>query len=141
MTRAQRRRAEREAKKGTQATERRISGYEQSVRIATLKEELTRDIDRKLYTKYYEKANKDAVDNIYSIVLASFAFAFALADTCPNWGAVGIAKRIQKTMDYVERFNSEYNGDIVRFKAELEERTGFSFDVDSVSKKEEEVEK
>lgn len=131
MTRAQRRRAEREAKKGTQAVERRISGYEESVRIAALKEGLTHEIDRKLYNKYYEKANKDAVDNIYSIVLASFAFA--LADTCPSWGAVGIGKRIQKTMEYVERFTNEYNGDIERFKAELEERTGFSFDVDSVS--------
>lgn len=135
MSRAERRRAEREAKKGTKAVEQRISGFEESVRIAVLKENITRDVDRKLYDKYYRKANKDAVDNIYKIVLTSFGLA--LADTCPSWGSVAIAKRIQKTMDYVDKFTREYDGDINRFMKELEERTGFSFDVDSVSREDE----
>lgn len=85
MTRAQRRRAEREAKKGNKAVEQRITGAEESIRIALLKENIARDVDRKLYDKYYQKANKDAVDNIYSIILTSFGLA--LADTCPNWRA------------------------------------------------------
>ena len=97
MTRAQRRRAEREAKKGNKAVEQRITGAEESIRIALLKENIARDVDRKLYDKYYQKANKDAVDNIYSIILTSFGLA--LADTCPNWKAEAIAKRIQKTME------------------------------------------
>lgn len=85
MTRAQRRRAEREAKKGNKVVEQRITGAEESIRIALLKENIARDVDRKLYDKYYQKANKDAVDNIYSIILTSFGLA--LADTCPNWKA------------------------------------------------------
>ena len=96
MTRAQRRRAEREAKKGNKVVEQRITGAEESIRIALLKENIARDVDRKLYDKYYQKANKDAVDNIYSIILTSFGLA--LADTCPNWKAEAIAKRIQKTI-------------------------------------------
>lgn len=75
MTRAQRRRAEREAKKGNKAVEQRITGAEESIRIALLKENIARDVDRKLYDKYYQKANKDAVDNIYSIILTSFGLA------------------------------------------------------------------
>lgn len=71
MTRAQRRRAEREAKKGNKVVEQRITGAEESIRIALLKENIARDVDRKLYDKYYQKANKDAVDNIYSIILTS----------------------------------------------------------------------
>lgn len=138
MSRAQRRRAEREARKSgsilSQTT--RISGLENDVRVAVMKSNLTQEIDRKLYNKYYEIANKNAVDNIYKIVLASFGYA--LADTCPNWGAVAIAKRIQKTMDYVDKFSHEYDGDIDRFMQELEDRTGFSFDVDSVNSKPEE---
>lgn len=106
---------------------------EESVRIALLKENIARDVDRKLYDKYYQKANKDAVDNIYSIILTSFGLA--LADTCPNWKAEAIAKRMQKTMDYVDKFSKEYNGDIERFMKELEDRTGFSFEIDSVSGK------
>lgn len=77
MTRAQRRRAEREAKKGNKAVEQRITGAEESIRIALLKENIARDVDRKLYDKYYQKANKDAVDNIYSIILTSFGLALA----------------------------------------------------------------
>lgn len=134
MSRAARRRAEREAKKGNKAVEQRIAGAEESVRLAVLKENIARDVDRKLYDKYYQKANKDAVDNIYKIVLTSFGMA--LADTCPGWGAVAIAKRMQKTMDYVDKFSKEYDGDIDRFMKELEDRTGFSFEVDSVSGKE-----
>lgn len=53
MTRAQRRRAEREAKKGNKAVEQRITGAEESIRIALLKENIARDVDRKLYDKYY----------------------------------------------------------------------------------------
>lgn len=135
MTRAQRRRAEREAKKGNKVVEQRIAGAEESIRIALLKENIARDVDRKLYDKYYQKANKDAVDNIYSIILTSFGLA--LADTCPNWKAEAIAKRIQKTMDYVDKFSKEYGGDIERFMKELEDRTGFSFEIDSVSGKDE----
>lgn len=75
MTRAQRRRAEREAKKGNKVVEQRITGAEESIRIALLKENIARDVDRKLYDKYYQKANKDAVDNIYSIILTSFGLA------------------------------------------------------------------
>lgn len=58
MTRAQRRRAEREAKKGNKVVEQRITGAEESIRIALLKENIARDVDRKLYDKYYQKANK-----------------------------------------------------------------------------------
>lgn len=134
MSRAARRRAEREAKKGNKIVEQRIAGAEESVRLAVLKENIARDVDRKLYDKYYQKANKDAVDNIYRIVLTSFGMA--LADTCPGWGSVAIAKRMQKTMDYVDKFSKEYDGDIVRFMKELEDRTGFSFEVDSVSGRE-----
>ena len=131
MTRAQRRRAEREAKKGNKVVEQRITGVEESIRIALLKENIARDVDRKLYDKYYQKANKDAV----GIILTSFGLA--LADTCPNWKAEAIAKRIQKTMDYVDKFSKEYDGDIERFMKELEDRTGFSFEIDSVSRKDE----
>lgn len=119
MSRAARRRAEREAKKGNKIVEQRIAGAEESVRLAVLKENIARDVDRKLYDKYYQKANKDAVDNIYRIVLTSFGMA--LADTCPGWGSVAIAKRMQKTMDYVDKFSKEYDGDIVRFMKELED--------------------
>lgn len=133
MSRAQRRRAEREAKKAGNIANQaaKISGLENDIKFALFKNNLTQEIDHKLYDKYYEIANKDVVDNIYKIVLASFGFA--LADTCPNWGSVAIAKRIQVTMDYVEKFNREYDGDINRFMNELEDRTGFSFDVDSVN--------
>lgn len=85
MTRAQRRRAEREAKKGSKVVEQRITGAEESIRIALLKENIARDVDRKLYDK----------------------------------------------------FSKEYDGDIERFMKELEDRTGFSFEIDSVSGKDE----
>jgi len=40
-------------------------------------------------------------------------------------------------MDYVDKFSKEYDGDIERFMKELEDRTGFSFEIDSISGKDE----
>lgn len=52
MTRAQRRRAEREAKKGNNAVEQRITGAEESIRIALLKENTTKRQIKTLWTTY-----------------------------------------------------------------------------------------
>ena len=37
----------------------------------------------------------------------------------------------------LDKYGLEYNGDIERFMKELEDRTGFSFEIDSVSRKDE----
>lgn len=91
--------------------------------------QLTDEIDRELGKKYYRKASKEACDNAYYILLCSEALA--LHDHNPAWGSEAIGKRLQATMDYVERFAKEYEGNLAAYIKRVEDETGLQITVDS----------
>lgn len=132
MSRAERRRAEREAKKQNQIKSAAVNNN--VVGTALLKKQLTDQIDRELGNRYYQQACKDACDNSYYILLCSMALA--LKDCNPAWGSEAIGKRLQLTMNYVDRFANEYDGDIKKYLKDVEERTDLIITVDSKEKQE-----
>lgn len=124
MNRAERRRAERQKAKSGQA-----AVQKEEIVAAVLKRQLTDEIDRELGKKYYRKASKEACDNAYYILLCSEALA--LHDHNPAWGSEAIGKRLQATMDYVERFAKEYEGNLAAYIKRVEDETGLQITVDS----------
>lgn len=132
MSRADRRRQERLQKKEGQEVPRITRDM---ISAAVWKHQLTQDIDRELGNRYYQQASKEACDNIYYILLCSEAMA--LHDCNPSWGSEAIGKRLQITMDYVNRFPNEYQGDIAAYIKNVEEKTGLEITVDSRPKEEE----
>ncbi len=126
MGRAERRRAERQKKK----QDNRAAAVDQNmIRTSLLKKQLSDQIDRELGNKYYQQACKESCDNMYYIVLCSMALA--LHDCNPAWTCSAIGKRLQLTMDYIDRFANEYDGDIKAYMAKVEDETGLKITVDS----------
>lgn len=62
--------------------------------------------------------------------------ALALKDCNPAWGSEAIGKRLQLTMNYVDRFANEYDGDIKRYLKDVEDRTDLVITVDLKEKQE-----
>lgn len=128
MSRAERRRAEREARK----MPKRNAEYTEDIATAILKNHITSQVDKELHDKYYEMACKEKCDNTYYIILCSLALA--LHDCNPSWGCNAIGKRLCKMMEYVDRFPTEYGGDLSKYLKAASEITGIDIEVDSVSK-------
>lgn len=130
MGRAERRRVERQERKRKQDC---AAAVDQGVvRTALLKKQIADQVDRELGDRYYQKACKETCDNAYCIMLCSVALA--LHDCNPAWGCGAIGKRLQAAMDYVDRFTSEYRGDIKAYLKKVEEETGLAITVDSQAK-------
>ena len=130
MGRAEYRRAQRAASKKKNATEPPALISEQMISRALWEKQLTEKIDRELGNRYYRQASKESCDNMYYIMMCSMALV--LHDCNPNWGSEPIGKRLQLTMEYVDRFAKEWNGDIQGYIKKVEEETGLIITVDSV---------
>lgn len=126
MSRAERRRQERLQKKEGQGS----TITREMIHAAVWKNQLTQDIDRELGNRYYQQASKEACDNIYYIMLCSEAMA--LHDCCRTWGSEAIGKRLQVTMDYIDRFPATYQGNIAAYIRDVEAATGLQITVDSI---------
>lgn len=133
MTRAERRRMERETGKQKPTPTSNIPSS--TINTALYKQQLTEQIDRELSHKYYQQACKESCDNTYYIMLCSMALA--LHDCNPQWSCEPIARRLQLTMDYVDKFSKEYDGDIEAYLQRVEDETGLKITVDSKSKEDE----
>lgn len=130
MGRAERRRMERQERR--RKPNQTATVNQNVIGTALLKKRLSDQIDRELGDKYYQQACKESCDNTYYIMLCSAALA--LHDCNPAWGCEAIGKRLQLTMDYIDRFASEYEGDIRAYLEKVEEETGLTITVDSQPK-------
>ncbi len=147
MTRAERRRIEREARKVV-----RKGNVTQSDVAAMMKEEekrqeisnavrarmLAKKIDRELGQKYYEQVYTEAYkEGISSFDMDSqsifcISFALALRDKFPQWGADAIEKIVQSAIDWNGRFISEFDRDLDAYKLHYGVAIGREFELEEV---------
>lgn len=132
MTRAERRRMEREQLK----PKREPAVSPDAIKSALFKKQLTDKIDRELGDKYWDLACKDKTDISYELLLG--CQALSLRDKYPECDIDDMAEVIQGTMRYVDRFIAEYEGNLDGFLHHVEDVTGLLITVDSKPKGQEE---